>query len=86
MGRTTPRRIYTGGGNIISVLFKQSKPPTMSASNYATACKLNYFHPPADGSRAYINFNADSVTGERARNWAEDLHLVDIENGPIQAR
>lgn len=52
----------------------------MSLNNYPTTGSLNYFSPPADGSRAYNNINADSTTGEHGRNWAEDRHVVDIEN------
>lgn len=52
----------------------------MSSSNYATTGSLNYFLPPADGSRLYTNINADSNTGKHGRNWTEDHHVVDIEN------
>ncbi|KAG9311287.1 hypothetical protein JVU11DRAFT_8375 [Chiua virens] len=47
----------------------------MSSSNYATNGSLNYFLPPADGSRPFNN-----KIGEHSRNWVEDPRVVDIEN------
>jgi len=52
----------------------------MSSDNYATTGALNYSLAPPDGSRPYHNINVDSVTGERARNWMDDHHVVNIEN------
>lgn len=52
----------------------------MSLNNYATTGSLNYHLPPVDGSRPYTNINADSATGIYGRNWADDPHIVHIEN------
>ncbi|KIK90669.1 hypothetical protein PAXRUDRAFT_35226 [Paxillus rubicundulus Ve08.2h10] len=52
----------------------------MSSDNYATTGALNYFLAPPDGSRPYNNINANSVTGEHARNWMEDHRIVNIKN------
>ncbi|KAI0264976.1 hypothetical protein BC834DRAFT_881409 [Gloeopeniophorella convolvens] len=41
---------------------------------------LLYFTPPADGSKAWSNINADPVTGKRAANWEYQGHPVRIEN------
>jgi len=47
---------------------------------FDTTGNLNYYLAPSDGSRPYHNINADSITGERARNWVEDPRDVHIEN------
>jgi hypothetical protein len=47
---------------------------------FDTTSTLKYFLAPLDGSRLYSNINADSVTGERGRNWTEDPHDVRIED------
>ncbi|KAF8123009.1 hypothetical protein EV363DRAFT_1420343 [Boletus edulis] len=52
----------------------------MSANNYATTGSLSYLLPPTDGSRAYSNINADSVTGKHGRNWSEAPHVLHIKN------
>jgi len=52
----------------------------MSLTNYLTTGSLNYFLPPADGSRPYNDVNADSVTGAPRCNWVEDPHVVGVEN------
>ena len=41
---------------------------------------LTYSVPPADGSKAYININTDSVTGVRGKNFTEQSYEVQIEN------
>lgn len=46
----------------------------------STAAKLIYFSPPADGSRAFSHVNADPATGERPKNWNEDVRVVQIED------
>lgn len=63
-----------------AILTLTASPSTMSTSNYATTGSLNYFLPPADGSRPYTNINADSATGKQDRNWVEDCRVVAIEN------
>jgi hypothetical protein len=42
--------------------------------------QLNYFTPPADGSKPYTNINADLTSGQRATNWARKPHTIEIEN------
>ncbi|OSX61030.1 hypothetical protein POSPLADRAFT_1057973 [Postia placenta MAD-698-R-SB12] len=42
--------------------------------------ELNYFSPPTDGSKPYININADPATGVRQRNFDSEPHIIDIEN------
>jgi len=41
---------------------------------------LNYFSPPADGSRPYTVVDADPATGERQTNWTRLPHEVEVEN------
>lgn len=75
--------IYTGRCSLSqrgTISTFTTNPSIMTSNNYATTGSLNYHLPPADGSRAYHNINADSATGERDRNWVEDPHVVDIEN------
>ncbi|KAI6157164.1 hypothetical protein BKA82DRAFT_13262 [Pisolithus tinctorius] len=45
-----------------------------------TTTKLTYFSPPADGSRAFAHINADPATGERPKNWNEDIRVAQIED------
>lgn len=45
-----------------------------------TTGELIYFVPPADGSRAFINVNADPVTGRRDKNSTEEVHSVQVED------
>ncbi|KAI6121179.1 hypothetical protein F5141DRAFT_1088397 [Pisolithus sp. B1] len=47
-----------------------------------TATELTYFSPPADGSRALSHISADPATGERPKNWNEDIRAVQIEGHP----
>ncbi|KAG2059523.1 hypothetical protein BDR06DRAFT_874318 [Suillus hirtellus] len=42
--------------------------------------ELAYFTPPSDGSRPFTTINADPATGQRARNWKNEEHTVEIEN------
>ncbi|KAG1727479.1 uncharacterized protein EDB91DRAFT_891872 [Suillus paluster] len=44
------------------------------------SAELVYFSPPPDGSRPFTSINADSKTGQRARNWEQEVHTVEIEN------
>jgi hypothetical protein len=44
------------------------------------SAELVYFAPPSDGSRPFTSINADSTTGQRARNWEQEVHTVKIEN------
>jgi hypothetical protein len=41
---------------------------------------LNYYLAPLDGSRPFININADSITGKPVRNWVEDKNEMQIED------
>ncbi|KAI6046143.1 hypothetical protein EDC04DRAFT_1877195 [Pisolithus marmoratus] len=45
-----------------------------------TTARLAYFYPPADGSRAIFHINADPATGERPKNWEEDIRVVQVED------
>lgn len=49
-------------------------------SSTTTTADLIYFAPPPDGARAFININADSITGKRERNSVEQVQQADIEN------
>lgn len=46
----------------------------------STTAKLVYSNPPADGSRAYVNVNVDTTTGQRERNSIENIIETQIEN------
>ncbi|KAH9011845.1 hypothetical protein EDB85DRAFT_1056637 [Lactarius pseudohatsudake] len=48
---------------------------------------LRYFTPPADGSKAWSNINADPTTGEHVSNWDYTAHAVKVENlrGHVEA-
>lgn len=50
-----------------------SKPDTVKT-------KLDYFVPPADGSKAWQFINADPATGQRRRNFTMQPYEMDIEN------
>ncbi|KAI0055917.1 hypothetical protein BV25DRAFT_1981241 [Artomyces pyxidatus] len=52
----------------------------MSSEPLSTETTLQYFTPPADGSKAYNTINADPVTGKRETNWKHTPHTVSIEN------
>ncbi|KAH8999714.1 hypothetical protein EDB92DRAFT_1790171 [Lactarius akahatsu] len=41
---------------------------------------LEYFTPPADGSKPWTSINVDPTTGERASNWEYATHAVKVEN------
>ena len=41
---------------------------------------LNYAVAPEDGTKAYVNINADPTTGKRASNYTNELHPASIEN------
>ena len=41
---------------------------------------VNYFTPPADGSKPYLQITADPITNERMGNWTQAPHLVQIES------
>jgi len=41
---------------------------------------VNYFVPPADGSKPYQHITADPITNQLERNWTQAPHLVQIEN------
>ncbi|KAG1767097.1 hypothetical protein EDD22DRAFT_1048903 [Suillus occidentalis] len=45
-----------------------------------TISTLNYYLAPLDGSRPFININADSTTGKPVRNWVEDKNEMQIED------
>lgn len=45
-----------------------------------TNATIRFSVPPSDGSRAYHEINANSVTGERVTNVAVDDHPATIEN------
>lgn len=45
-----------------------------------TTGHLIYFVPPADGSRPFTNVNADPVSGQRGKNYTEEVHPVEIED------
>ena len=51
----------------------------MTISNTVTA-ELGYFSPPPDGSKPWIEINADITTGERRKNYEEAPHQLEIEN------
>ncbi|KAI6130915.1 hypothetical protein EV401DRAFT_2193762 [Pisolithus croceorrhizus] len=61
------------GSSMIPRIPQQRKPAQF------TATKLTYFSPPADGSRALSHISADPATGERLKNWNEDIRAVQIE-------
>ncbi|TFY80643.1 hypothetical protein EWM64_g3374 [Hericium alpestre] len=52
----------------------------MSAEPSAVAVELNYFIPPADGSKAFNNTTSDPVTGVPATNTKREWRPVEIEN------
>ncbi|KAI0810786.1 hypothetical protein BC629DRAFT_1589543 [Irpex lacteus] len=51
----------------------------MSSSSTVIAT-LNYFTPPADGSKPYIDINVDPSSGRRGQNWEKEPHELEIEN------
>jgi len=53
---------------------------TVSSEPRFVDTTLRYFTPPADGSKAWSNMNADPITGERASNWEYKDHTVKVEN------
>lgn len=53
---------------------------SVSSEPHFVDTTLKYFTPPADGSKAWSNINADPVTGERASNWEYKNHVVQVEN------
>ena len=42
--------------------------------------KLNYFVPPADGSKPFNTVNVDPKTGEREKNYTLEKYDVEVEN------
>lgn len=42
--------------------------------------KLQYFVPPADGSKPYNTVNVDPDTGEREKNYTMERYDVEVEN------
>lgn len=42
--------------------------------------KLQYFVPPADGSKPYNTVNVDPATGEREKNYTMERYDVEVEN------
>ncbi|GJJ11697.1 hypothetical protein Clacol_005933 [Clathrus columnatus] len=53
----------------------------MSISNIVTVPTiLNYFQPPLDGSKPWIQVDIDSKTGERPSNFTQEERRADIEN------
>jgi hypothetical protein len=52
-------------------------PPAMLAT---VSTQLSYFTLPADGSKPWVNINADPVTGRHDKNWESAKHLVEIED------
>lgn len=54
-------------------------PPAESGSNRVRSI-LEYYTPPADGSKAYTYINVDPVTKERQKNWMEDRVEKEIED------
>ncbi|KAH9067008.1 hypothetical protein EDB83DRAFT_2551704 [Lactarius deliciosus] len=53
---------------------------TVSSEPRFVDTTLRYFTPPADGSKAWSNINADPTTGERVSNWEHTAHAVKVEN------
>jgi len=51
-----------------------------NASPSVANTTLNYAVPPEDGSKAYLNINADPSTGKRASNYATESRPSSIEN------
>jgi len=52
----------------------------MSVAVQAVPSNLNYFTPPADGSKPYTHTDADPKTGLRKRNWEFEIISKNIEN------
>jgi len=52
----------------------------MSVAVQAVPSTLNYFTPPADGSKPYTHINADPITGVRERNYEYSPITKNIEN------
>ncbi|KAI0051571.1 hypothetical protein FA95DRAFT_1554389 [Auriscalpium vulgare] len=52
----------------------------MSTGPHFVETELQYFEPPADGSKPFQTINADPITGKRESNWVHIKHPVSIEN------
>lgn len=52
----------------------------MSAPSTTVTTQILYFTTTNDGSRAYLNINADPKTGERARNFEQKTQATQVQN------
>jgi hypothetical protein len=57
---------------------RSSSTPTTPISSVEG--ELNYFTPPADGSKAYYYINVDPITKIRKQNWVFSKVTKNIEN------
>jgi hypothetical protein len=76
-------RSWNGRGIKGHATVSQSPPPLKPLSSTTVAkvsAYFTYFTLPEDGSKPWIDINADSATGQHARNWKESTHKVKTED------